>query len=86
MAFVPSSGSQIPNDGAAVTPSDTTLLNDACIGLYVGVAGDVTVDWVGGETDSLYKAVPAGSTLVGRFLRVKSTGTTATNIQQLFVT
>lgn len=69
---------------AAVTPNDSTDLTTASRSLYIGVAGDVTLDTVGGETSVLFKAVPAGTVLPVRASRVRSTGTTATNITAMW--
>lgn len=73
---------QVPARAAAVTPSDTTLLANT-VGLYVGGAGTVTVDTEGGDTNVAFEC-PAGVTLVGRFIRVKATGTDATLIVRLY--
>jgi len=67
----------IPAQWEANTPSDTAFVN--YIGFYVGVTGDVTVQSVAG-TSVLFKAVPAGVIVPGVFVRIMSTGTTATNI------
>jgi len=66
-----------PAQWEANTPSDTAYVD--YYGLYVGVTGDVTVQSVTG-TSVLFKAVPAGAIIPGRFIRVMVTGTTATNI------
>lgn len=73
----------VPKNAAAVTKSDTTLLPDDNVGLYVGGAGDVVVDMAGGATDITFKAVPVGTTLRGEFKRVKA-ATTATLILVLY--
>lgn len=65
----------------AVTPSDTTIIGARS--LYVGVTGDITVDMVGGQTGVLFKAAPVGVLPIAA-LRVKATGTTATNILALY--
>jgi len=62
---------------AAVTTSDD--LPFASKQLWVGGAGNVTLITVGGDTVA-YNSVPAGTYLKVRAARVKSTGTTATNI------
>ena len=64
---------------AAVTTSDTVDLPFASKQLWVGGAGNVTLITVGGDTVA-YNSVPAGTYLKVRAARVKSTGTTATNI------
>ncbi len=75
---------------AAVTPSDTTNIpsvsggtnDEGCI-LYIGGTGNVKVRTIGGD-DVVFAAVPAGTTLQVRVLRVFSTGTAATNIVALW--
>lgn len=75
---------------AAVTPSNTTNIpsvsggtnDEGCI-LYIGGAGNLRVLTVGGD-DVVFYAVPAGTTLQVRVLRVFSTGTAATNIVALW--
>lgn len=73
---------------AAVTPSDTTVLN--CRALYVGGAGNVAVHMLGvvgtspRETSVTFSNVPAGTILPISCYRVLSTSTTATNIVALY--
>ena len=64
---------------AAVTPNDSADLASASRALYIGGAGDVSVVTVGGDTVTLSGA-QAGSIIPVRVSRVRSTGTTATNI------
>jgi hypothetical protein len=62
----------------AVTPSDTIPLDPGCVGLFVSVAGTVSVK---GLTDAVAVALgaqPLGATIPGRFSYVMSTGTAAT--------
>lgn len=63
---------------AAVTPSNSTDMAQACRALYIGVSGDVKVTTTGGETVT-FVGVPIGP-LPMRCVRVFATGTTATNI------
>jgi hypothetical protein len=63
----------------AVVASDTADLPFACKALYVGTTGDVTLVTIGGDTVK-YVGVPGGSYLFVRAARVKTTGTTASNI------
>lgn len=51
--------------------------------IYVGVAGDVTVETVGGDTET-FTAVPAGTFIPVMVKRVNSTSTTATNMVALW--
>lgn len=65
-----------------MTPHDTTRIDTSypIRGLYVGGTGNVRVDTAGGDTDVTFTSVPAGTVLPIQAIRVKSTGTTATNI------
>jgi hypothetical protein len=67
------------SDGAAVTPSDTVDLPVASKRLWIGTGGNVALITVKGTTLT-YTAVPAGTYLRVRASRVKSMGTTASNI------
>lgn len=69
--------------GAAVTPNDGSDLTNFAAALFVGGAGNVKVDMVGGSTLTL-TGVVAGSVLRIRVKRVYATGTTATNIAALW--
>lgn len=60
---------------AAVTPSDTTQV--AFRALYVGGAGNVAVQTVGGNTVT-FTAPPVGTILPIEVQKVMSTNTTAT--------
>ncbi|HEY2068268.1 MAG TPA: hypothetical protein VGG48_01840 [Rhizomicrobium sp.] len=67
----------------AITPTDNSAIGPYQ-GLYIGVAGDVTVvmrngDGAGGVTTVLFKAVPVGLLPIA-VQGVNATGTTATNI------
>jgi len=67
----------------AVTPHDTNDLTSPADSLYVGATGDVKVDTQGGQTVTI-TTVPAGAILPIRVTRVYSSGTTATEIFQLW--
>jgi hypothetical protein len=75
---------------AAVTPSNTVDIpsvsggtsNNGCV-LYVGGAGDLKVDTVGGD-EVTFVAVPAGSFIPVQVTRVYATGTSATSIVALW--
>ncbi len=69
--------------GEAVSKSDTVDLTNVSRGLYVGGAGDVAVLMLDG-TALTFSSVPAGTLLPIRVSRVKSTGTTATNMVALY--
>lgn len=69
--------------GVAVTPNDTTLLAPTR-GLYIGGAGNVTVDFADGTTDVLLTAAIVGTLYPISVIRVKATGTTATAIVAMY--
>lgn len=82
---MPSLGAQryhalpVPDDWRTVdlAAADVTLV-ETCCALYVGGAGDVTVRMVHADADVVFKAVPVGTVLWGRFSVVRKVGTTAT--------
>jgi hypothetical protein len=76
-------GAAAYQNAAAVTPHDVNDLTVTASALYVGVAGDITVDMEGTGTQILFNAVPVGI-LRGRFTRVYATGTAATDIVALW--
>ena len=65
----------------AITPNDSTDLSETTKSLYVGGAGALVVRLVGApSTNVTLAAVPAGTTLPMRVVRVLSSGTGATSI------
>lgn len=70
-------------NGAAVTPNDSTDLATVARALWVGTGGAVALVTVGGS-DITLSGVPSGTLLPVRAARVKSTGTTASNIVALW--
>ena len=67
---------------AAVTKSDTTILEPFPVALFIGGAGDIAIEAVDGGTATF--TVPAGTELHVQARRVLSTGTDATNIIALY--
>lgn len=65
--------------GFAVIPDDEVSLAETTRALYVGIAGDVRVGFASGGEVTL-RAVPAGTMLPLRAVRVAATGTTAGDI------
>lgn len=61
----------------AVTKSDTDDLPGNVVAIYVGGTGSVVADDCNGHTSVTFTAVPVGTTLRGKFKRVR-TGSTAT--------
>ena len=68
-----------PRTFTACTPSDATDVS-GCYGIYVGGAGDVAVKGLGQATAVTLVGVAAGTIIPGRFSRIMSTNTTATDI------
>jgi len=72
----------------AVTPSDSTdLALGTCRALYVGAAGNISIDDLSGKTAGesvVFVGVAAGSILPVQTARVNATGTTATSIVALY--
>lgn len=69
---------------AAVTLSDSTVLNPVPRALYIGVGGDVVVTMAADGADVTFKNVPTGTRLPVRVSKVKSTGTTASYIVAMY--
>lgn len=67
-------------DVSAVDYSVSTATDQQEFQIFVGVGGDVAVDGAKGGVDVVFKNVPDGSWLPGRFIRIDSGLTTATNI------
>ena len=68
--------------GVAVTPHDTNLIAPTR-GLFIGGAGNVSVDFADG-TSALLTAPAVGSVLPISVIRVKATSTTATTMVALY--
>lgn len=74
-----------PADNAfAVTPHDSTDFTYACRALYIGGAGNISVQTIGGQSAVVFVGLPAGTILPVRATRVNSTSTTATSIVALY--
>ena len=63
--------------GATAVVLDAALPTNT-IGIYVGVAGNVNASING--SDVLFKGAAAGSVIPGRFTKVKTASTTATDM------
>lgn len=80
-----SSSLESPADNAAsLTPNDSTDLSTVARGVYIGGAGDITVDFVGDGTNITITGLSAGVIYPFRVQRLYSTGTTATDIVGLW--
>lgn len=62
-----------------IAPSDTTPLQHATRAIYVGQGGDLTVEFVSGDTVTLYGVQP-GAVYAVRVRHVLATGTTAAGL------
>lgn len=71
------------NDGAAVTPSDSTDLVNITRALYVGSQGNLTVRMAGSGNDVTFY-MDKHDLLPIRVVRVLATGTTCSNIVALW--
>lgn len=69
-------------NAAAVTPADGENLATPAKALWVGAFGDVSVDTVGGQTAVVFKG--CAGVLPVAVVRVRATGTTATDIVALY--
>lgn len=70
----------IPQSAFEITPSDGDLLPKIATGIHVGIAGDVSVENLLGNTVT-FENVTQGQLLeTGSIRKVLSTGTTATNL------
>ena len=84
MAMKDASGYDAPASNAfAVTPADGSNLTHAARALFVGGAGNIKVDTLGGDTVT-FTGVVSGAILPVRILKVYSTDTTATNIVAVY--
>jgi hypothetical protein len=73
----------LAHNAAAVVPHNDNDLAQPTRALWVGGAGTVAVDTVGGQTVT-FTGVPAGTLLRVAVRRVRATGTSATNILALW--
>jgi hypothetical protein len=69
---------------SAVTTSDSTIYGQPTRALYVGAAGNITVDMADGGSSVLFVAVQGGTLLPIQVTRIYATGTTATSIVALY--
>lgn len=69
---------------SAVTTSNATIYEQPTRALYIGAAGDITVDMADGGTSVLFVAVQGGTLLPIQVTRIYATGTTATSIVALY--
>ena len=67
----------------SLTPDDTTPLDTVSRAIYVGVAGDLSVEMMSGQI-VLFQGVQSGTILAIRALKVRQTSTTAGGIVSLW--
>lgn len=63
------------NNAKAVTESDSTYVDPYPRAVWVGGAGDLYVDMVGGQKDVPFIGVPAGTMLPIRITKLKAAST-----------
>jgi hypothetical protein len=71
-------------NAVAVTPHNSTDLAVASRALWVGGAGNISVEMVGGQSAVVFTGIPAGTWMPLRVTRVNSTSTTATSIVSVY--
>jgi hypothetical protein len=69
---------------SAVTTSDSTIYGQPTRALYIGAAGNLTVDMADGGSSVLFVGVQGGTLLPIQVTRIYATGTTATSIVALY--
>lgn len=74
-----------PGESAvAVTPHDSTDLPFCSRGLWIGGAGNISVQMLTTGTAIVFTGIPAGTWMPLRVHRVNATGTTATSIVAVY--
>lgn len=69
---------------SAVTTSNSTVYEQPTRALYIGAAGNLTVDMADGGSSVLFVGVQGGTLLPIQVTRIYATGTTATSIVALY--
>ena len=69
---------------SAVTTSNSTIYEQPTRALYIGAAGNLTVDMADGSSSILFVGVQGGTLLPIQVTRIYATGTTATSIVALY--
>lgn len=89
MFFEPASHAPYIAEAVDISAADHVFSfgsNHRCVSIYVGGAGDVEVYLEGAPTTAVvFKSVPAGTYLHGRFTTVVDNNTTATDMVGLAV-
>jgi hypothetical protein len=84
VAYLSADATVSAHGASAITTSDTTIYNEPTRGLYIGGAGNVTVDMADGGSPVLYFGVQGGTVLPIQVTRIYASGTTATYIVALY--
>lgn len=69
---------------STITTSNTTVYTQPTRALYIGGAGNITVDMADGGSSVLFVGIQGGTLLPIQVTRVYATGTSATNIVALY--
>jgi hypothetical protein len=69
---------------SAITTSDSTIYGQPTRALYIGAAGNLTVDMADGGSSVLFVGVQGGTLLPLQVTRIYATGTSATSIVALY--
>jgi hypothetical protein len=72
------------SSAATITPNNGTTFTTRCRAVFVGGAGNLTVDVADGGTNLAFNGLTAGTILPVRVKRVYATGTTATSLLCLY--
>lgn len=79
MSRVATQATDFRSGAQTIAPSDTTLLTNPAVGLFVGGAGNISALMEDGST-ATFTGVTAGTFLPFIFARINATDTTATNM------
>lgn len=71
-------------NAAAVTPSDTAIIDPPTKALYIGAAGNIAAVLADDSDPVTFVGLSAGQTLPVRVKKVMATGTTAASIVALY--
>ena len=83
-AYLSADATVSAHQASAITTSDSTIYQQPTRALYIGGAGNITVDMADGGTAVLFSAVQGGTILPIQVTRIYAIGTTATSIVALY--
>lgn len=84
VAYLSADATVSAHRASAVTTSDSVIYAQPTRALYIGGAGNITVDMADGGTAVLFVAVQGGTILPIQVTRIYQTGTSATSIVALY--